>query len=183
MPYTDALLKLREMTLNSDRGAPLITPRSRIKGLADKYTPDSSKNTGFMSGFNATLETSGQDSIGNIMYGDLMKERNAIVEAQSKSQAGTNPVSKPTLPKNIDKKRLSKGIREAAKTLGVKALDLATIISYETGGTFDPLQDGPTTQWGHHKGLIQFGEPQARQFGVNWDDPYGSQLGSEGAIR
>ena len=77
---------------------------------------------------------------------------------------------------------LRAGILETAKAIGANPLDLATVISYETGGTFDPLQLGPTTQWGQHRGLIQFGEPQARQYGVNWDDPLGSQLGPDGAI-
>ncbi len=77
---------------------------------------------------------------------------------------------------------LRTGIIEAANALGIDPLDLATVISYETGGTFDPAQPGPTTQWGQHRGLIQFGEPQARQYGVDWSDPAGSQLGAEGAI-
>lgn len=59
---------------------------------------------------------------------------------------------------------------------------LAGIISYETGGTFDPAQAGPTTQWGQHRGLIQFGEPQARRYGVDWSDPMRSQLGPDGAV-
>lgn len=74
------------------------------------------------------------------------------------------------------------GIIETAAALGMDPVDLATIISYETGGTFDPQQAGPTTQWGQHRGLIQFGEPQARQYGVDWADPAGSQLGADGAI-
>lgn len=69
-----------------------------------------------------------------------------------------------------------------AQSLGISPLDLATAISYETAGTFDPLKRGPTTKWGQHRGLIQFGEPQARQYGVNWDDPVGSQLGEDGAV-
>ena len=71
---------------------------------------------------------------------------------------------------------------ETARAVGADPLDLATVISYETGGTFDPKQPGPTTQWGQHRGLIQFGEPQARQHGVNWDDPLNSQLGPDGAV-
>ena len=71
---------------------------------------------------------------------------------------------------------------ETAQSIGADPLDLATVISYETGGTFDPKQPGPTTQWGQHRGLIQFGEPQARQHGVNWDDPLNSQLGPDGAV-
>ncbi len=69
-----------------------------------------------------------------------------------------------------------------AQALGMDPLDLATIISYETAGTFDPTKAGPTTQWGQHRGLIQFGEPQAQQYGVNWSDPVNSQLGPDGAV-
>lgn len=74
------------------------------------------------------------------------------------------------------------GIVSTANSLGISPVDLATAISYETGGTFDPTKSGPTTQWGQHRGLIQFGEPQAQKYGVNWDDPVGSQLGENGAV-
>lgn len=73
-------------------------------------------------------------------------------------------------------------IVETAESLGIDPHDLATAISYETAGTFDPTKAGPTTQWGQHRGLIQFGEPQAQQYGVNWDDPINSQLGADGAV-
>ena len=74
------------------------------------------------------------------------------------------------------------GILSTAGALGVNPLDLATAISYETAGTFDPMKTGPTTQWGQHRGLIQFGEPQAKKYGVSWDDPVASQLGPQGAV-
>lgn len=74
------------------------------------------------------------------------------------------------------------GIIATAQSLGIDPVDLATAISYETAGTFDPTKAGPTTQWGQHKGLIQFGEPQAQQYGVDWNDPLGSQLGPDGAV-
>ncbi|MBB3980105.1 hypothetical protein GGQ64_005352 [Rhizobium azooxidifex] len=77
---------------------------------------------------------------------------------------------------------LAAAIRATAMSLGIDPLDLATAISYETAGTFDPVKTGPTTQWGQHKGFIQFGEPQARQYGVDWDNPVGSQLGPDGAV-
>lgn len=83
---------------------------------------------------------------------------------------------------DVDLGSIAVGIREAANELGIDPVDLATVISYETGGTFNPTQKGSTTQWGTHRGLIQFGEPQAEQYGVNWSDPYGSQLGADGAI-
>lgn len=52
----------------------------------------------------------------------------------------------------------------SANKLGISPVDLATVISYETGGTFDPTQPGPRTKWGQHKGLIQWGEPQAQKY-------------------
>lgn len=77
---------------------------------------------------------------------------------------------------------LRDGIMATANALGMDPYDLATIISYETGGTFNPSQAGPTTQWGQHRGLIQFGEPQAQQYGVDWQNAAGSQLGPDGAV-
>lgn len=59
---------------------------------------------------------------------------------------------------------LANGINWAAGELGIKPQDLATVISFETAGSFDPNKLGPTTRWGRHKGLIQWGEPQARQY-------------------
>lgn len=80
---------------------------------------------------------------------------------------------------------LRSGILSTAQALGMNPVDLATIISYETAGTFDPMKAGPTTKWGQHRGLIQFGEPQAQQFGVDFSSPdaaLASQFGPNGAI-
>jgi len=77
---------------------------------------------------------------------------------------------------------LAQGIYEAANALGIEPEVLATTISYETGGTFNPTKKGPTTKWGQHKGLIQFGEPQAKKHGVDWKNPLDSQLGPNGAV-
>lgn len=81
--------------------------------------------------------------------------------------------------------RIRQGIIETAQALGVDPMDIATAISYETGGTFDPMQPGPTTQYGQHIGLIQFGEPQRAANGVDLSSPdaaIASQLGPNGAI-
>lgn len=94
--------------------------------------------------------------------------------APSSSMAGTVA---PDVPPD-----LASGISATAQSLGIDPVDLATAISYETAGTFDPTKAGPTTQWGQHRGLIQFGEPQAKQYGVDWNNPIGSQLGPEGAV-
>lgn len=71
---------------------------------------------------------------------------------------------------------LRDAIIATAQKLGIDPLHLATAISYETGGTFDPWKAGPTTQHGQHRGLIQWGEPQARQYGVGPDTPISDQL-------
>lgn len=78
--------------------------------------------------------------------------------------------------------RVYNGILSSAQALGMNPAELATIISYETGGTFDPTITGPTTKWGQMRGLIQFGEPQAQQYGVDWAHPVESQLGPNGAV-
>lgn len=80
---------------------------------------------------------------------------------------------------------LSNGIIEAAAALGVDPVDLATIISYETAGTFDPQKKGPKTKWGQHAGFIQFGEPQQKENGADlstYETAMKSQLGAGGAI-
>lgn len=87
------------------------------------------------------------------------------------------PVAAPNVTPDI-----KAGIIQTAKAIGADPVDLATAISYETGGTFDPTKAGPTTKWGQHRGLIQFGEPQAKQHGVDWSNPVGSQLGPNGAV-
>lgn len=82
----------------------------------------------------------------------------------------------------VDTKGIAGGIQSSAAALGISPNDLATVISYETGGTFNPTKAGPVTQHGRHRGLIQFGEEQARTNGVDWNDPVNSQLGDNGAV-
>ena len=81
--------------------------------------------------------------------------------------------------------RMADMIVETALAVGADPLDLATAISFETGGTFDPRQKGPVTQYGQHEGLIQFGEPQAERFGADFSSDeaaVNSQLGPNGAV-
>jgi hypothetical protein len=77
-------------------------------------------------------------------------------------------------------------ILETAQDLGVSPVDLATVMSYETGGTMNPMQVGSIrTRFGTHRGFIQFGEPQAQQYGVDFSSPEAavhSQLGRGKAV-
>lgn len=65
------------------------------------------------------------------------------------------------------KEELRAAILKQADKLGIDPVDLATVVSYETAGTFDPWKKGPKTQWGQHRGLIQWGEPQRKKYGVH----------------
>lgn len=65
-----------------------------------------------------------------------------------------------------------------AERIGANPVDLANVISYETGGTFDPWQKGPTTQWGQHVGFIQMGEPQRQQYGYTPDKSIDQLVGA-----
>ncbi|RVI36668.1 hypothetical protein CN202_01795 [Sinorhizobium meliloti] len=62
---------------------------------------------------------------------------------------------------------LTDALVEGGRQYGLDPLDVATAMSYETGGTFDPWQKGPRTQYGRHRGLIQWGEPQRQQYGID----------------
>lgn len=54
--------------------------------------------------------------------------------------------------------------------------DLLTIMGFETYHSLDPWQKGPTTKWGTHRGLIQWGAPQAKQYGVTKTTPIKDQV-------
>jgi hypothetical protein len=75
---------------------------------------------------------------------------------------------------------LAQAIQATAGKLGIDPVDLATAISYETAGTFDPWKAGPTTKWGQHRGLIQWGEPQRQKYGVSQDMPVPAQVEAAG---
>lgn len=102
------------------------------------------------------------------------------IPAAAPSMAGDGSSRTMAMP-NVSPE-MKDGIVQTASALGISPVDLATTISYETAGTFDPTKAGPTTKWGQHRGLIQFGEPQARQHGVDWTNPVASQLGPNGAV-
>lgn len=104
----------------------------------------------------------------------------ASAPASAPSMAGGGAARTMAMP-NVSPE-IKDGIVQTASALGIDPVDLATTISYETGGTFDPTKAGPTTKWGQHRGLIQFGEPQAKQHGVDWANPVASQLGPNGAV-
>lgn len=70
----------------------------------------------------------------------------------------------------------AKAIIAGADKLGVSPLDYATLMLYETAGTLNPWQKGPTTKWGTHRGTIQYGESQARTYGAHRGQSFFDQV-------
>lgn len=65
-------------------------------------------------------------------------------------------------------------ISDAAKRLGISAANLTAIISYETGGKFDPsIRGGKNNK---HIGLIQFGEEEQRTYGAHQKQTFAEQM-------
>jgi len=69
---------------------------------------------------------------------------------------------------------LAQAIIASAKRLGVDPLDVATAMSYETGGTFSPAKWGGKNNG--HLGLIQFGEEERKKYGVHEGQSAGDQV-------
>lgn len=67
--------------------------------------------------------------------------------------------------------RLVQAVVSQAQAAGMNPLDLLTIIGYETAGSYRADQPGPRTKWGQHRGYIQWGEPQARKYNVDFANP------------
>lgn len=146
---------------------------------------------GFAAGMEARkvdqMERSSNNTLADKMAAAFGAGSSATPEAAAvaTSAADTGPAGSAAIagagPLNVSPE-IKEGLAQTAAALKVDPVDLATLVSYETGGTFDPTKRGPTTKWGQHRGLIQFGEPQAKEHGVDWANPVGSQLGPNGAI-
>ena len=69
-----------------------------------------------------------------------------------------------------------KALIDAAAKIGIKPEELAALISFETGGTFNPDKVGG--EGNRYRGLIQFGPPERRQFGVYPGQSFEDQMNS-----
>lgn len=92
------------------------------------------------------------------------------------------PRPQETVPPQKDMS-LPDAIIKTANDIGINPLDLATAISYETGGTFNPRLLGPQTKNGQGRGigLIQFmSNGAAKDYGITQDTPAVDQLKAAG---
>ena len=69
---------------------------------------------------------------------------------------------------------LAAAATQAARQLGISPVDLLTVMSYETGGTFNVNQKGGAG--GKYLGLIQFGPEEQRKYGVHPGMSVGEQM-------
>jgi len=86
----------------------------------------------------------------------------------SSGSSGSKPKS--------DKDSRQKALIDAAAKIGIKPEELAALISFETGGTFNPDKVGG--EGNRYRGLIQFGPPERRQFGVYPGQSFEDQMNS-----
>jgi hypothetical protein len=77
-------------------------------------------------------------------------------------------------PVDFESASRSETIARAARDLGVPAVDLATVISYETGGKFSPSLRGGSGR--KHLGLIQFGPRECARYGVHAGQTFDQQM-------
>lgn len=66
------------------------------------------------------------------------------------------------------------GVARVAQNLGIEPRDLAAVISYETGGRFDPTMMGGKNN--NYQGLIQFGPEERAKYGVKPGQTFNEQL-------
>lgn len=96
----------------------------------------------------------------------------AVRRSRNTGQADPNwKASGNVVPPTAD---LKSALDVAARELGTTAEDLATVISYETGGTFDPSIRGGAGN--RHIGLIQFGKSEQATYGANQEQSVGEQM-------
>jgi hypothetical protein len=69
---------------------------------------------------------------------------------------------------------MAAAIEKSAKNLGISPIDLATVISYETGGKMSPSIWGGAG--GRHMGLIQFGPTERQMYGANPNQTFSEQM-------
>jgi hypothetical protein len=74
------------------------------------------------------------------------------------------------------------GVTKVADNLGIAPRDLAAVMSYETGGRFDPAMMGGKNN--NYQGLIQFGPEERAKYGVKPGQSFQEQLPAvEGFLR
>ena len=176
----------------SSRRVPIYAPMQYGEGPADPYSPYDSQSYdgqgagGLLGEARRMMSQAGArpdaDAGSNSEYdpGTYRDQKNGLVDRLSALQQRQSAYQ-PTKPiMDLRRFELAQGIARVSQNLGINPEDLATAISYETAGTFSPWKAGPVTQYGQHRGLIQWGEPQAKDYGVTKDSSIAEQMEAVG---
>ena len=117
--------------------------------------------------------TSIAESLGTTVR-DIMETNNItnadLIQIGQELNMPTDDVTTPVITNNSKQQ----AIVTAAKELGVKPEDLASVISQETMGTFNHQITGG--EGGNYKGLIQFGIPERKTYGYRDDMTFEEQV-------
>jgi predicted kinase len=110
-------------------------------------------------------------------YEPIAPEVNSLLQEES------DPLLKTAIQSNLPKPDLTDfmtAARRESQALKVKPEEYLSALLYESPelehGNY--WQKGPVTKWGQHHGAFQWGEPQAKQYGVGPDTPISDQLGA-----
>lgn len=95
----------------------------------------------------------GEQTQGGDVFGGGGSDSNSMVGASQYDQGKVTLTSED-----------QKAIIDTAQNLGIDPVDLSTVISYETSGTFNPNKMGG--KGGNYMGLIQFGPEERKKYGV-----------------
>lgn len=109
-------------------------------------------------------------------FDDARKFTDGLRDLQEKDTApAPSPAVSGKTSGRLDPEKAA-SIATAADKLGVDPKHLAAVISYETGGSFDPNKWGG--KGGNYLGLIQFGPSERKQFGVRQGMTFDEQMPS-----
>jgi len=155
---------------------------SSVEGTPLEYSPSTSAPTGNTGTYDKP-EPKSSENIGAAPSLDVSEWKNGSDYSEG------DLVRSPQLQENqigsLPPYTYRTGIITAAAAMQCSALDFGTVMSYEMGGRWDARRKGPTTQWGQHRGVIQFGEPQAKKYGIDFSTEQtaiDTQLGPNGAV-
>ena len=140
-------------------GVRASAPNAQASGMYGRYAPGSMQQATPATSASDRLKPKGNGGVGT--NPELTNAYNAD-KGSGGSKASFQPSSK------------AKALMAAAQKLGISPLDLATIIGFETGGSYSPSQWGGAG--GNYMGLIQFGPNERKAYGAHQGQSFEEQV-------
>lgn len=147
--------------------------KNSLTRMQDKANEDIDLNPDTMDGWKKTVD----EAIDNSAYSNIEKHYMKLENARFLEARGYKQTVKRQRISDAEYSNdLVAAATQAAADLGISPVDLLTVISYETGGKFSTSIKGGAG--GRHIGLIQFGIPEAKKYGVHANQTPGEQMKS-----